>query len=41
VPDSELEQVKKIVKQYMENVFKLDVPIKVDLKAGKNWRDME
>ncbi|MBU1088018.1 MAG: DNA polymerase I [Candidatus Omnitrophica bacterium] len=41
VPDDELEQVKKIVKQCMESVFKLKVPIKVDLKSGKNWRDMQ
>lgn len=41
VPDKELEQVKKIVKQCMENVFKLNVPIRVDLKSGKNWRDMQ
>ncbi len=41
VPDNELEQVKKIVKQSMENVFNLDVPVKVDFKSGKNWRDMQ
>ncbi|MBU1045010.1 MAG: DNA polymerase I [Candidatus Omnitrophica bacterium] len=41
VPDDELEQVKKIVKQCMESIFKLRVPIKVDLKSGKNWRDMQ
>ncbi|MFH1062078.1 MAG: DNA polymerase I [Candidatus Omnitrophota bacterium] len=41
VLDKELEQVKKTVKQCMENVFKLNVPIRVDLKSGKNWRDMQ
>jgi DNA polymerase-1 len=25
----------------MENVLKLDVPIKVDIKKGKNWLEME
>jgi DNA polymerase-1 len=40
VPDNELDEVKDIVKESMENVFKLKVPIIVDLKSGKNWRDM-
>jgi DNA polymerase-1 len=30
-----------MVKNKMENVLKLEVPIKVDLKAGKNWSEME
>ena len=25
----------------MENAFKLDVPIKVDIKKGNNWLEME
>ncbi len=39
VPDKELIDVKKIVKDNMENVLKLDVPINVSFKMGKNWRD--
>ncbi len=30
-----------MVKDKMENVLKLEVPIKVDIKAGKNWSEME
>ncbi len=33
----ELEEVKKIVKDIMENTFKLDVPLKVDIEIGNNW----
>jgi len=29
------------VKDRMENVLKLDVPIKVDIKKGKNWLETE
>ena len=39
VPDKEMIDVKKIVKDKMENVLELDVPIKVSFKMGKNWRD--
>jgi DNA polymerase I-like protein with 3'-5' exonuclease and polymerase domains/5'-3' exonuclease len=31
----------KMVKEKMENAHKLDVPVKVDLKVGKNWGEME
>jgi DNA polymerase I len=37
VKASELEKVKKLVKQEMENAIKLDVPLKVDVGVGKNW----
>ena len=34
---NELEQVKKIIKEEMENVYKLDVPLKVEIDTGTNW----
>ncbi len=34
-------EVSKIIVREMENAFKLKVPMKVELKAGKNWADME
>jgi DNA polymerase-1 len=37
----ELEKIKHLVKEKMENVMKLRVPIKVDTKVGKNWLEME
>jgi DNA polymerase-1 len=29
------------IKEIMENVIKLSVPLKVDVKTGKNWEEME
>ena len=33
----ELDEVKEIVQDIMENTFKLDVPLKVDIEVGENW----
>ena len=33
----EKEEVKKILKQEMENVIKLDIPLKVDISEGNSW----
>jgi DNA polymerase-1 len=41
VPDHDLDEAKRLVKQEMEGVGKqlgLSVPLKVDLGVGKNWR---
>ena len=35
--NSELVQVKKIVKEEMENVYKLNVPLKIEIDTGVNW----
>ena len=37
VLNSELEEVKTIVRNIMENTFKLKVPLKVDIEVGSNW----
>jgi DNA polymerase I len=41
VPVEELERTKNMVKSLMEGVAKLDVPIKVEMKVGKNWYEAE
>lgn len=41
VRKEELEYVKKIAKDKMENVIKLRVPLKVNVKVGKNWLELE
>jgi len=41
VPVEELERTKYLVKRLMEGVAKLDVPIKVEMKVGKNWYEAE
>lgn len=40
VPEAELEAVSGLVRDKMENVYKLDVPVKVNIKKGKNWQEM-
>lgn len=35
----ELEEVKKVLVQIMENAYQLDVPLRVDLNYGDNWYD--
>ena len=40
VPKQELKESVEIIKDKMENVLKLDVPIKVEIKIGKNWSRM-
>ena len=37
--ESELEIVKSIVKEIMEGVVNISVPLKVDINYGKNWYD--
>ncbi|MGF7032295.1 DNA polymerase-1 [Paenibacillus mucilaginosus] len=37
VPEEELETMKAMVADVMENALKLDVPLKVDVDFGENW----
>lgn len=41
VPKNELEKAQAIIQQAMENAYELQVPLKVDMKVGANWYDME
>ncbi len=41
VPVEELERVKGVIKDRMEGVARLNVPIKVEMKIGKNWYEAE
>lgn len=36
-PDESVENVKKILREEMENVISLSVPLTVDVTSGKNW----
>ncbi|HEX5370310.1 MAG TPA: DNA polymerase I, partial [Dehalococcoidia bacterium] len=40
-PSSEQEALRELVLRIMPASLQLDVPLKVDVKAGKNWADME
>ena len=39
VVESELENVKAILKEAMENVVKLPVPLIIDINIGRNWAE--
>lgn len=41
VPVEELDRAKNLIRSMMEGVEKLDVPIKVEMKMGKNWYEAE
>jgi DNA polymerase-1 len=40
-PPEELSEVRAMVKQIMESVEKLNVPLLVETAAGPNWRDVQ
>jgi DNA polymerase-1 len=41
VPHSAIDETAEKVKSIMEGVMSLKVPLKVDLKSGTNWLEME
>jgi DNA polymerase-1 len=41
VPSSEVETMRRLVKDNMENVHELKVPLLVEIGVGPNWRDVE
>jgi DNA polymerase-1 len=41
VPADELGLMRKLVREKMESVHKLSVPLLVELGVGPNWRDVE
>jgi DNA polymerase-1 len=41
VPLDEVDTMRELVRDKMENVYELKVPIVADVGVGKNWRDMD
>ncbi len=41
VPESEIEIMRTLVRDHMEKVHRLTVPLLVEIGVGKNWRDLE
>jgi len=41
VPATDRDKVAEMVRQIMESAWQLTVPLSVDIKVGKNWRDLE
>jgi DNA polymerase-1 len=37
VPEEETESVSKLVREIMEGVHPMDVPLKVDVALGRSW----
>ncbi len=37
VPEEEIDTLRQIVKESMENVFKMKVPLKVEIEVGESW----
>ena len=40
-PENEVDTVKALVREHMENACTLAVPLLVEIRVGLNWRDME
>jgi DNA polymerase-1 len=41
VPEDELDIMRSLVREQMESVHQLNVPLMVEIGVGKNWRDLE
>jgi len=41
LPPNELDTIKPLVKEQMEKVYPLEVPLVADISVGPNWRDLE
>jgi len=41
VPEAEVEPVRALVVDTMENAYPLSVRLKVDVAVGKNWMEMK
>jgi DNA polymerase-1 len=37
VPDAEVDAMRELVRSTMENVYPLEVPLKVDIQTGTSW----
>jgi len=41
VPENEIDVMKPLVREHMEKVHGLAVPLLVEMGVGPNWRDLE
>jgi DNA polymerase-1 len=41
LPQEEVEELRQLVLQIMPEALKLSVPLKIDIKTGRNWDEME
>jgi DNA polymerase-1 len=40
-PEGEVDTLKRLAREHMENVYEFAVPLLVEVGIGRNWRDME
>jgi DNA polymerase-1 len=40
VPEAEVAEMKSLVGDLMPRAFQLRVPVRIDIKLGKNWAEM-
>jgi DNA polymerase I len=40
-PDKDVKKVTQLIQEEMENIYKLKVPLKVDINSGANWGDLK
>ena len=41
VPENEVDTLRELVCEHMQNVYPFKVPLMVDIGVGKNWRDLD
>ena len=41
VPQAELKEMRQLVPETMSKALELSIPLKVDIKVGTNWGEME
>ncbi|MCK5181434.1 MAG: DNA polymerase I [Dehalococcoidia bacterium] len=41
VPEEEMDEIKSLVNELMPSAVELRVPVKIDIKLGRNWGEME
>ena len=41
VPEKEVDTMRSLVREQMEKVHELSVPLLVEIGVGPNWRDLE
>jgi DNA polymerase-1 len=41
LPKGELEELSSLVRRIMPHALELSVPLKIDIKTGRNWDEME
>jgi DNA polymerase-1 len=41
VPEKEIDSMRDLVREHMQNVYPFKVPLMVDVGVGQNWRDLD